>query len=105
MKKMILAILLCLATALLGQGPAAKSPGPIHSLEWLVGGVWTTDMSKMGNGMKSIETRYIWSDNGPFVRFTTHFVTDKGTIKRYDGNFYYDYDKKTTRVRSNPKAI
>jgi len=95
MKKMILAILLCLATSLMGQSPAAKMPSQMQSLEWLVGGVWTTDMSKMGNGMKSIETRYTWSDNGAFLRFNTHFVTDKGTIKRYDGNFYFDPDKKT----------
>jgi hypothetical protein len=95
MKKMMLAILLCLSTALMGQSSSAKIASPIQSLEWLVGGVWTTDMSKMGNGMKSIETRYTWSDNGAFLRFNTHFVTDKGTIKRYDGNFYYDSDKKT----------
>jgi hypothetical protein len=95
MKKMILAILLCLSTALIGQSPAAKMPSQMQPLEWLVGGVWTTDMSKMGNGMKSIETRYTWSDNGAFLRFNTHFVTDKGTIKRYDGNFYFDPDKKT----------
>jgi hypothetical protein len=95
MKKIVFAILICLATSLLGQSSAAKMPSPMQPLEWLVGGVWTTDMSKLGNGMKSIETRYTWSDNGAFLRFNTHFVTDKGTIKRYDGNFYFDPDKKT----------
>ena len=62
----------------------------ISELSWLVGGVWTADASKMGDGMKRIETRYVWSDNNAFIRFTTHFVSDKGTAKTYDGNFYWE---------------
>jgi hypothetical protein len=95
MKKLILTIILLLSSVLLAQSPAPKMSGPMHSLEWLVGGVWTTDMSKMGNGMKSIETRYSWSDNQTFIRFNTHFVTDKGVQHRYDGNFFYDPAKKS----------
>ena len=95
MKKMILLIVFSLSCSLMAQAPAPKMPGPLHPLEWLIGGVWTTDMSKMGNGMKSIETRYVWSDNGAFLRFTTHFVSDKGVAKRYDGNFYFDPAKKS----------
>jgi hypothetical protein len=63
---------------------------PISDLSWLVGGVWTADASKMGDGMKRIETRYVWSDNSAFIRFTTHFVSDKGTAKTYDGNFFWE---------------
>ena len=63
---------------------------PISDLSWLVGGVWTADASKMGDGMKRIETRYMWSDNNAFIRFTTHFVSDKGTAKTYDGNFFWE---------------
>ncbi len=63
---------------------------PISDLSWLVGGVWTADASKMGDGMKRIETRYVWSDNNAFIRFTTHFISDKGTAKTYDGNFFWE---------------
>jgi hypothetical protein len=65
----------------------------ISELSWLVGGVWTADASKMGDGMKRIETRYVWSDNNAFIRFTTHFVSDKGTAKTYDGNFFWEPEK------------
>src|SRR5580704_6133167 len=71
----------------LAVDPKAK---PISNLAWLVGGVWTADASKMGDGMKRIETRYVWSDNSAFIRFTTHFVSDKGTAKTYDGNFFWE---------------
>jgi hypothetical protein len=66
---------------------------PVSDLSWLVGGVWTADASKMGDGMKRIETRYVWSDNNAFIRFTTHFVSDKGTAKTYDGNFFWEPQK------------
>ena len=71
---------------------AAKKPEapPITALGWLVGGVWTADASKLGPGMQRIETRYQWSDNKAFLRFTTHFVFDKGTANTYDGNFYWN---------------
>jgi hypothetical protein len=84
-----------LLTALLsawGQ-EAAKSPAspkPIASLAWLVGGVWTANGSKMAPGMLRIETRYQWSDNDAYIRFTTHFVHEKGTLRNYDGNFFWD---------------
>jgi hypothetical protein len=71
------------------EGVDAKKK-PISELSWLVGGVWTADASKMGDGMKRIETRYVWSDNNAFIRFTTHFVSDKGTAKTYDGNFFWE---------------
>jgi len=67
---------------------------PIDALAWLVGGTWTTGASKMGNGMQRIETRYQWSDNDAYLRFTTHFVLDKGTVKRYDGNMFWDPGRK-----------
>jgi hypothetical protein len=74
------------------SGVDAKTK-PISDLSWLVGGVWTADASKMGDGMKRIETRYAWSDNNAFIRFTTHFVSDKGTAKTYDGNFFWVPEK------------
>ncbi len=87
---------------------------PISDLSWLVGGVWTADASKMGDGMKRIETRYVWSDNSAFIRFTTHFVSDKGTAKTYDGNFFWEpaksqlamwYMDYTNEIVQGPVAI
>jgi hypothetical protein len=72
-----------------------EGPKPIDALAWLVGGVWTADTSAMGNGMRRIETRYQWSDNNSFLRFTTHFVFDKGTAHTYDGNFFWDPQQKS----------
>jgi hypothetical protein len=69
---------------------AVQSHNGIQSLAWLVGGVWTADASKLGPGMRRIETRYRWADNNAFVRFTTHFVSDKADMHTYDGNFFWD---------------
>jgi hypothetical protein len=74
------------------QSAAAK---PIDALSWVIGGVWTADASKMGPGMQRIETRYQWSDNQAYIRFTTHFVFDKGTVKSYDGNFFWNPTQKS----------
>ena len=74
---------------------AAAAPKPIAQIAWLVGGVWTADATKMGGGMQRIETRYRWSDNGSFIRFTTHFVTDKAVLKTYDGNFFWNAAQQT----------
>ncbi len=63
-----------------------------------MGGVWTADATAMGNGMKRIETRYQWSDNNSFLRFNTHFVTDKADLKTYDGNFFWSPAKSTIYV-------
>jgi len=73
-----------------GESAVDAKSKPISDLSWLVGGVWTADASKMGDGMKRIETRYVWSDNNAFIRFTTHFVSDKGTAKTYDGYFFWE---------------
>jgi hypothetical protein len=72
-----------------------RSDKPIAALGWLVGGVWTADASKMGDGMKQIETRYQWADNSAFLRFTMHFVSDKATLKNYDGSFFWNPDQST----------
>jgi hypothetical protein len=77
---------------------AAAKPAdtkPIAQLSWLVGGVWTADASAMGDGMQRIETRYTWSDNSGFLRFNTHFVAEQGTLKQYDGQFFFDREKST----------
>lgn len=70
--------------------PKAAATKPISALGWLVGGVWTADTTGMGRGLQRIETRYQWSDNHAYVRFTTHFVFDKGTARTYDGNFFWN---------------
>jgi hypothetical protein len=84
-----------MATMVCAETPDKKtdSTKPINALGWLVGGVWTADTSKMGGGMQRIETRYEWSDNSCFLRFTTHFVFDKGTAKTYDGNLFWNPDQ------------
>jgi hypothetical protein len=73
-----------------GSAPKSTTDKPIAALAWLVGGVWTADASGMGGSMQRIETRYEWSDNHCFVRFNTHFVMDKGTLRNYDGQFFWD---------------
>jgi predicted enzyme related to lactoylglutathione lyase len=103
MKKTIFLCCLLFATSVFAQCQSAASPvvkpvSPISALEWLVGGVWTADISKMGNGMKSIETRYTWSDNKAFLRFNTHFISEKGTKNQYDGNFYFDPARKSLNM-------
>ena len=90
----------CIACALLLSvaAPAAqenKIEKPVNALAWRVGGVWTADASKMGGGMMRIETRYQWPDNNSFVRFNTHFVSERGAAKTYDGNFFWNPDLKT----------
>jgi hypothetical protein len=73
------------------QEPHPAQPSqPMAPLAWLVGGIWTADASQMGGGMQRIETRYEWSDNRAFLRFHTHFVSDKGTLHNYDGQFFWD---------------
>ena len=72
-----------------------KIPSP--QLAWLVGGVWKADAGAVGQGKMRIETRYVWSDNDKFIRFTTHFITDRGELKNYDGNLYWDPTKKGSR--------
>ena|SRR5438309_441824 len=72
-----------------------KAPAPMAKIAWLMGGTWTADATAMGNGMQRIETRYQWSDNSAFVRFTTHFVTDKAALRTYDGNFFWNPEKQT----------
>jgi len=75
-----------------------KETRPIDMLAWLNGGVWIADTSALGQGMKQIETRYNWSDNGAFLRFNTHFVMDKGTLKNYDGQFFWDRELNALEV-------
>ncbi len=68
--------------------PAPRKP--ISALAWLADGVWTADASRLGPGMQRIETRYMWSDNGSFLRFNTHFISETGERKTYDGQFFWD---------------
>jgi hypothetical protein len=112
----ILLLLVAVASApLLAQDspktPAAKPAAPklaeekpIAQLSWLIGGVWTADASAMGDGMQRIETRYTWSDNNAFLRFNTHFVAQQGTLKQYDGQFFFDPEKSALAMwYMNPK--
>jgi hypothetical protein len=68
---------------------------PIDGMEWLVGGVWTAFGAQLGPHMKRIETRYQWSDNHSYIRFTSHFITDSADLHRYDGIFYWDKARST----------
>ena len=88
MRSVLVSIVLLLMSGFLSAQPAEKKSAPVAApakpvaaLAWLVGGVWTADASKMGSGMQRIETRYEWSDNGAYLHFTTHFVSDNGTLK------------------------
>ena len=89
-KTAVLLALLAGASPALRAGEKPAAPRPIAALAWLVGGVWTADASKLGPGMRSIETRYQWADNDAFIQFTTHFVMEKGTVRNYAGNFFWN---------------
>jgi hypothetical protein len=67
---------------------------PMSPLSWLIGGVWTADASRIGPGMLRVETRYQWADNNAFIRFNTHFVSDKGADHTYDGQCFWDPNRK-----------
>ena len=98
MKPRTLRVLAVAAACILLRSPGESqdkiappaTPKPISQLRWLVGGVWTADASRLGHGMQRIETRYQWSDNDAYIRFTTHFVSDKEELKNYDGDFFWD---------------
>jgi len=81
-----------------GSADKTSVDKPIDELSWVIGGVWTADASKLGPGMQRIETRYQWSDNHAYIRFTTHFVFEKGTAKTYDGNFFWNPGQKSLAV-------
>jgi hypothetical protein len=88
----LVALAIALAHPVFGQ---AAETNPIKGLAWMVGGTWTADASSWGGGLKQIETRYMWADNDAFIRFTTHFIMEKGTIKNYDGSFFWNRDQST----------
>jgi hypothetical protein len=91
---LLITFLLCgISSAQPSESPSNRNP--IRSLSWLVGGVWTADATNLGPGMRRIETRYQWSDNNAYLRFTTHFVSDKGAAHTYDGNLFWDPAGKT----------
>ncbi len=94
---MLLAFFAAASTALWGQEKPV-APKPIAPIGWLVGGIWTADASKLGPGMKRIETRYQWADNDAFIRFTTRFVMEKGTLKNYDGNFFWNPEQSSLAI-------
>ena len=72
------------------ETPKKETTQPIAALAWRVGGVWTADTSRPGSGPGRIETRYQWSDNGAYIRFNTHFISEKGTLRNYDGSFFWN---------------
>jgi hypothetical protein len=77
------------------MGAPSADSNPIDRMEWLVGGVWTAAGRQLGPHMKRIETRYQWSDNHSYIRFTSHFVTDSAELHQYDGIFYWDRARST----------
>jgi hypothetical protein len=111
MMRVCLCIAVLLTATILGWGQASQTPTapaapakpveadkPISMLSWLVGGVWIADASKLGPGMRRIETRYQWADNNAYIRFNTHFVFDKGASHTYDGNFFWNPADQTLAV-------
>jgi len=95
---MLLVALAIAAPASLGaQRPsgAPRKPMPISAMGWLVGGTWIAEIPNGGPEAQRIETRYRWSDNDAYIRFTTHFVSAKGTLNNYDGSFFWDSDQAT----------
>jgi len=92
--KIALAVVLLLPS--IARSQAERDP--IDRLAWLVGGVWTASGPQLGAHMQRVETRYAWSDNHAFIRFTTHFVTDSADVHRYDGNLFWDRTQATLAV-------
>ena len=72
------------------DGAATQPTKPISVLAWVVGGVWIADAPSPTDPTTKIETRYQWADNSAYLRFTTHFVSDKGTLRNYDGSFFWN---------------
>lgn len=98
--RLCLCALMLAGSAACAQTGSEKPPvsGPVSMLGWLVGGVWTATAANLGSGVQRIETRYQWSETKNFVRFNTHFVTDKGIARAYDGNFFWSPAQKTIEV-------
>lgn len=69
---------------------AAEPNRPIDQLEWLVGGVWSADASSLGGDVTRIDTRYEWTPNKSYIRFTTDFVSAKGARPHYAGDLFFD---------------
>lgn len=94
MRQAILCVAICVFGAALcrGQevGKKTESTKPVAALGWLVGGVWTADATKLGPGLQRIETRYQWSETNTFLRFNTHFISEKGVVRTYDGNLFWN---------------
>jgi hypothetical protein len=88
--------LLLLASVAQSQG--RRTGDPTGELAWLVGGVWTASGPQLGAHTQRIETRYTWSDNHTFIRFTTHFVTDSTEVHRYDGNLFWNRAQQTLGI-------
>ena len=98
-KMCVLALIIARSTVCAQMNSEKTStPGPISALGWLVGGTWTASATNLGSGVQRIETRYQWSDTKNFVRFNTHFVTDRGIARAYDGNFFWSPNQKTIEV-------
>jgi len=96
-------VILCVAVSIFGiafcwgqeAGKKTESAKPVAVLGWLVGGVWTADATKLGPGLQRIETRYQWSETNTFLRFNTHFISEKGIVRTYDGNLFWNPEQKS----------
>ena len=64
----------------------------IADFGWLTGGTWSADASALPGGVKEIQTRYEWTPNHAFIRFTTAFITsaDSSGAIGYAGDMFYD---------------
>jgi hypothetical protein len=93
----LLASVALVLTAVLSIG-AAEPLRPIDQLSWLVGGVWSAQPPVSADGPQRIETRYEWTPNGGFIRFTTKFVMANGSNAGYAGDLFFDPADKTLRI-------
>jgi hypothetical protein len=70
---------------------ATSPPRQIDKLEWLVGGTWTADASKLPGGLARIETRYDTAAGGAVIRFTTRFLDSANDVENsYAGDLFFD---------------
>jgi hypothetical protein len=88
---------LALTVVLFSLG-ASEPAKPIDQLSWLVGGVWSAQPPVSADGPQSIETRYEWTPNRGFIRFTTKFVMANGSNAGYAGDLFFDPADKTLRI-------
>jgi hypothetical protein len=91
----IVACALALATLVSGASAPVR---PIDKLGWLAGGVWSADASGLGGSVTRIDTRYEWTPNRSFIRFTTDFVSGGSASPHYAGDLFFDPGERSLMI-------